>query len=42
MNMCPDDCGYNWQDEDKDYPACHYEGPNCFAPCNLESGEEVK
>ena len=29
-------CGYYWQDEDEDYPYCHYVGPNEWAPCEQE------
>lgn len=28
------DCGYCWQDEDEDYPRCHFEG--YIAPCEYE------
>lgn len=35
---CTDGCGYYWQDEDEDYPRCHFEG--WTAPCEYEDGHE--
>ena len=29
-------CGYHWQDSDEDYPSCHYEGPEGWAPCEYD------
>lgn len=26
-------CSYYWQDEDEDYPRCHYDDPMFPAPC---------
>ena len=37
MARCKDsNCGYYWQEPDEDYPCCHYEGPDCSAPCEID------
>lgn len=34
---CTDGCGYFWQDEDEDYPRCHYPDNDPWpAPCEQE------
>lgn len=33
-----DNCGYWWQEAGEDYPSCHYEGPDEWAPC-AQDGE---
>lgn len=33
-------CGYYWQEQDEDYPYCHYVGPNGWAPCEQEDNNE--
>lgn len=33
------DCFYWWQDEDDDFPQCHYEGLDGTAPCEYEDEE---
>jgi len=30
------DCGYWWQDRGEEYPSCHYEGPDAWAPCEQD------
>ena len=35
---CTDGCGYYWQDEDEDFPSCHFEG--WTAPCEYEDERE--
>lgn len=31
---CGDNCGYFWQDEDDDYPRCHFDSDSPWpAPC---------
>ena len=46
---CADGCGYYWQDEDDDYPRCHFDPNDPFpAPCEeddwdaepMEEGDE--
>lgn len=29
-------CGYFWQEEWEDYPTCHFEGPEGWAPCEQD------
>lgn len=29
-------CGYHWQEPGEDYPSCHYEGPEDWAPCEYD------
>ena len=38
------DCGYHWQEEGEEYPRCHFEGPEGWAPCEAEDekGKEPK
>lgn len=36
MIFCPEKCDYSWQDDNVDYPTCHYKGPDCLAPCTME------
>jgi len=36
MSYCNDiNCGYYWQDEEEDFPTCHFEG-GWTAPCEEE------
>ena len=38
---CTDGCGYFYQDEDEEYPSCHFDGPEGWAPCEQEDyGDE--
>lgn len=30
------ECGYYWKKEDEEYPLCHFEGPEGWAPCEAE------
>ena len=32
MTRC-EQCGYFWQEENEDYPSCHYTGIDAWAPC---------
>lgn len=32
-------CGYCWQDEWDDFPCCHFDGPEGWAPCEQEECE---
>lgn len=34
------ECGYCWQAEDEEYPTCHFEGPEGWAPCEQEEYED--
>ena len=36
-SMCP----YHYCDEEDDYPTCHYNGDDGYAPCTYEEPEEV-
>ena len=37
---CADsNCGYYWQDEDEDYPRCHFDGFG-KAPCEEDDWED--
>lgn len=29
-------CAYYWQDRGEEYPSCHYEGPDAWAPCEQD------
>lgn len=29
-------CGYWWKDDDEGYPCCHYDGPDGWAPCEID------
>ncbi len=29
-------CGYYWQEEGEQYPHCHFDGPDGWAPCEVE------
>lgn len=33
-------CGYYYKTEDDDFPCCHFEGPDGWAPCEAEDSEE--
>lgn len=33
-------CGYYWQEADEEYPSCHFEGPDGWAPCEYDGYEE--
>lgn len=33
-------CGYHWREDNEDYPCCHYEGPDAWAPCAYEDAYE--
>lgn len=33
-------CGYYWQDEDDDFPRCHYPDDGTLAPCEYEDEDE--
>lgn len=37
---CSDNCGYYWKEEDEDFPCCHFEGPDGWAPCEQEEIED--
>ena len=34
------DCGYHYKTEKDDFPCCHFEGPEGWAPCEQEEPEE--
>lgn len=35
------ECGYHYKTEEDEYPCCHFEGPEGWAPCEQEEeGEE--
>ena len=34
------DCPYHWRDEYDEYPSCHYNGDERYAPCAYEEYEE--
>ena len=37
MGYCDQiNCGYWWKDDDEDFPHCHYEGPDGYAPCEID------
>lgn len=29
-------CGYFWKEEWEDYPTCHFDGPEGWAPCEQD------
>ena len=33
-------CGYYWQEEDEDYPRCHYPDDGTPAPCEYDDDYE--
>ena len=34
-------CGYYWQDEDEDYPSCHFDHDSPWpAPCEYDGEED--
>ena len=35
------DCPYHYADDYEDYPSCHYNGDDGYAPCSYEEPEEV-
>lgn len=37
---CADGCGYYWKDFGEDYPRCHFEGPDGWAPCEQDDYEQ--
>lgn len=38
---CGDNCGYWWQDEDEDYPSCHFDHNSPWpAPCEYDGEED--
>ncbi len=40
MSRCADsNCGYYWQDENEDYPRCHFDGFG-KAPCEEDDWDE--
>lgn len=36
-----EDCPYHWADDGEDYPSCHYNGEDGYAPCSSEEPEEI-
>lgn len=41
MSYCErSNCGYYWKEEWEDFPSCHFEGPNNWAPCEQDDYEE--
>ena len=38
---CGNNCGYWWQDEDEDYPSCHFDPDSPWpAPCEYDGEED--
>jgi hypothetical protein len=35
-------CGYCYKTEKDKYPTCHYDGPDCWAPCELDDEEPME
>lgn len=33
-------CGYFWQEEDEEYPRCHYPEDGTLAPCEYDDEDE--
>ena len=33
-------CGYWWREEGEKFPRCHFDGPDDWAPCEVEDNEE--
>lgn len=41
MGFCESfNCGYWWQEEGEDFPRCHFDGPEGWAPCEVEDNED--
>lgn len=42
MSRCSiSNCGYYWQDEDEDYPSCHFDHDSPWpAPCEYDGEED--
>ena len=38
MTRC-ERCGYFWREGWEDYPSCHYEGPDEWAPCEQDGDD---
>ena len=36
------ECGYYYKTEEDEYPCCHFEGPEGWAPCEQEEDEETE
>jgi hypothetical protein len=36
------DCGYYWREEGEEFPHCHFEGLEGWAPCEAEEIEEIE
>lgn len=36
------ECGYYYKAEEDEYPCCHFEGPEGWAPCEQEEDEETE
>ena len=34
------ECGYHWQEEGEQFPCCHFNGPEGWAPCEYEEEPE--
>ena len=32
-------CGYFFQGRNENYPSCHFDGPDGWAPCEVEDNE---
>ena len=33
-------CGYYWQEEGEKFPSCHFDGPDGWAPCEVEENSD--
>jgi hypothetical protein len=41
MSYCEQmNCGYYWQAEGERYARCHFNGPDGWAPCEVEENED--
>ena len=41
MKCADSNCGYYWQDENEEYPSCHFPSDDPFpAPCEEEDWED--
>ena len=41
MGFCDSfNCGYWRQEEGEDFPRCHFDGPDGWAPCEHENEED--
>ena len=41
MSYCDEiNCGYYYKAEEDDFPCCHFDGPNGWAPCEYDDYEE--